>query len=69
MLKSLKKILLVLSEQNTRLWLTLDLLQESSNCFCINSLSKYNFNKDDEVIVPALGWSTSFSPLRSMELN
>ncbi len=28
----------------------------------ITLLSKFNFNKGDEVIVPALGWSTSFSP-------
>ena len=28
----------------------------------ITLLSKYDFKKGDEVIVPALGWSTSFSP-------
>ena len=37
----------------------------SANLLIVSALtllSKYNFNKDDEVIVPALGWSTSFSP-------
>ena len=28
----------------------------------ITLLSKYDFKKGDEIIVPALGWSTSFSP-------
>ena len=28
----------------------------------ITLLEKYDFKKGDEVIVPALGWSTSFSP-------
>ena len=28
----------------------------------ITLLAKFNFKKGDEVIVPALGWSTSFSP-------
>ncbi len=39
-------------------------------------LKKFNFNKGDEVIVPALGWSTSYSPfsqygikLRFVDIN
>ena len=39
-------------------------------------LKKYNFNKGDEVLVPALGWSTSYSPfsqygikLRFLDIN
>ena len=39
-------------------------------------LKKYNFKEGDEVLVPALGWSTSYSPfsqygikLRFLDIN
>ena len=44
----------------------------SANLLIIASLilsPKYNFNKGDEIIVPAIGWSTSYAPLSQYGLK
>ena len=64
--KYVKKLEKKIASINNRKFCVMLNSGSSANLIGVSSLlhiKKYNFNKGDEVIVPALSWSTTYSPL------